>query len=79
MENYNPVLEPSLLVNILTLRYDPSIKSNLPKKIWKDYISDPNNPKWLEIAENGRNYTMSNLTNDVAADSLVELFKEFVF
>ncbi|MCH7648815.1 MAG: hypothetical protein IIA83_09435 [Thaumarchaeota archaeon] len=37
MENYNPVLEPSLLVNILTLRYDPSIKSNLPKKIWKDF------------------------------------------
>ncbi|MCH7648814.1 MAG: hypothetical protein IIA83_09430 [Thaumarchaeota archaeon] len=53
-------------------------EKNYEKK-FLDYISDPNNPKWSEIAENGRNYTMSNLTNDVAADSLVELFKEFVF
>jgi len=44
-----------------------------------DYISDQNNPKWFEIAENGRNYTMNNLTNDVATNSLVELFKEYVF
>ena len=36
MENYNPVLESSSLVNILTLRYDPSIESNLPKKTWND-------------------------------------------
>ena len=43
-----------------------------------DFISDPNNSKWAEIAENGRNYTMNNLTNDVAADSLIQLFKEYV-
>ena len=49
------------------------------EKRFSDYISDPNNPKWSEIAENGRNYTMKNLTNDVAANSLVDLFKEFVF
>jgi hypothetical protein len=43
-----------------------------------EYISDPNNSKWKEIAENGRNYTMNNLTNDIAANSLVSLFKEYV-
>ena len=43
-----------------------------------DFISDPSNSKWAEIAENGRNYTMKNLTNDTAADSLVSLFKEYV-
>ena len=43
-----------------------------------DFISDTDNPKWAEIAQNGRDYTMKNLTNDVAADSLVELFKEYV-
>ena len=43
-----------------------------------EFIFDPDNPKWAEIAENGRNYTMNNLTNDIAADSLVELFREYV-
>ena len=50
MENYNLVLEPSSLVNILTLRYDPSIKPNLPKKTWKDFepINEPVNPTSIE-------------------------------
>ena len=52
-------------------------EKNYEKK-FSDYISDPNNPKWSEIAENGRDYTMNNLTNDVAADSLAELFKEYI-
>jgi asparagine synthase (glutamine-hydrolysing) len=30
-------INPSSIVNILTLRYDPSIKPNLPKKTWKDF------------------------------------------
>ena len=50
MENYNLVLEPSSLVNILTLRYDPSIKPNLPKKTWKDFepINEPANTAFIE-------------------------------
>ena len=50
MENYNLVLEPSSLVNILTLRYDPSIKPNLPKKTWKDFepINEPPNTAFIE-------------------------------
>jgi len=37
VENYNSILESSSLVDILTLRYDPSLKSNLPKKNWQDF------------------------------------------
>jgi len=53
-------------------------EKNYEKKL-SEFISDPNNTKWAEIAENGRNYTMTNLTNDIASNSLVELFKEYIF
>ena len=49
MENYNPVLESPSLVNILTLRYDPLIESNLPKKTWKDFESIDESPNILFI------------------------------
>jgi len=52
-------------------------EKNYEKKL-SDYISDPNNAKWSEIAENGYHYTMANLTNDIASNSLVEIFKEYV-
>ncbi len=53
------------------------MKKNYEKKL-SEFISDPKNTKWSEIAENGRKYTMNNLTNDQASDSLVELFKEYI-
>ena len=37
MESSNVSISPSSIVNILTLRYDPSIKPNLPKKTWNDF------------------------------------------
>jgi len=46
------------------------------KEKFEQYINDPDNPKWEEIANAGREYTMSNLTNDQAVSSLVELMKE---
>ena len=52
-------------------------EKNYEKKL-SDYISDPNNAKWSEIAENGRYYTTNNLTNDVASNSLVEIFREYI-
>ena len=52
-------------------------EKNYEKK-FSEYISYVNNSKWAEIAENGRNHTMNNLTNDTAAESLVDLFKEYV-
>ena len=36
------VFNTSSITNILTLRYDPSITPNLPKKTWKDFIPDSN-------------------------------------
>ena len=44
----------------------------------EEFISDPDNPKWEEIAGAGREYTMNNLTNDQAISSLVELMKEII-
>tara|TARA_Y100001936_G_scaffold4910_1_gene4436 strand:+ start:2702 stop:3592 length:891 start_codon:yes stop_codon:yes gene_type:complete len=52
-------------------------EKNYEKKL-SEFIFDPKNPKWREIAEEGRNYTINNLTNDIAAHSLVNLFKEYV-
>ena len=39
MENSNSTINPSSLVNILTLRYDPNLKSNLPIKTSNDFKS----------------------------------------
>ena len=43
MEISNSPINPSSIVNILTLRYDLSINPNLPKKTWKDFepIDEP--------------------------------------
>ena len=54
------------------------INENNYQQRFADFLSDPENSKWEEIAQNGREYTINNLTNDIAANSLVELFKEYV-
>ena len=50
MEISNSSINPSSIVNILTLRYDLSINPNLPKKTWKDFepIDEPLNPISIE-------------------------------
>ena len=50
MEISNSSINPSSIVNILTLRYDPSINPNLPKKTWKDFepIDELPNPTSIE-------------------------------
>jgi len=48
------------------------------KEKFQQYISDPDNPKWEQIANAGREYTMNNLTNEQAVISLVELMKEII-
>ena len=50
METINPSINPSSIVNILTLRYDPSISPNLPKKTWQDFesIDEPPNIELIE-------------------------------
>ena len=48
------------------------------KEKFEEYLNDLDNPKWEEIANNGRNYTMEFLNNDVAAESLVDLFEKLI-
>jgi asparagine synthase (glutamine-hydrolysing) len=51
VETFNPKINPSSIVDILTLRYDPSIIPNLPKKEWIDFKSN-NMPPNIELIEN---------------------------
>ena len=50
MDSYNLTLQPLSIVNILTLRYDPTIKPNLPIKTWEDFQS-VNKPLSAEFIE----------------------------
>ena len=51
MEISNHSLAPSAIVDILTLRYDPSIIPNLPKKTWTDFKSINESPD-IDLIEN---------------------------
>jgi asparagine synthase (glutamine-hydrolysing) len=51
VETSNPKINPSSIVDILTLRYDPSIIPNLPKKEWTDFKSNNISPD-IELIEN---------------------------
>jgi hypothetical protein len=46
------------------------------KTLFEEYLSDVENPKWKEIADNGRQYVLNELNNDKAVESLIELIKE---
>ena len=43
MDNNNSIVNPSSIVNILTLRYDPNLKPNLPVKTPNDFL--PSEPR----------------------------------
>ena len=45
---------------------------------FKEFIKNPNNPKWKKIADNGRKYALENLNNDKAVNSLVDLMEELL-
>ena len=48
------------------------------KEKFEEYLNDGDNPKWEQIAKNGKEYTMKYLNNDVAVENLVNLFKEMM-
>ena len=48
------------------------------KEKFNEYLSDPNNPKWEIIANQGRKHALENLNNDKAVISLVELMEEIL-
>ena len=52
-------------------------QKNYKRKL-EEYLADPENPKWKEIAKAGRDFTLQNYTNEKAADSLVELMKTLI-
>ena len=48
------------------------------KDKFKEFLNDPDNPKWEEIANAGRQYVVDNLNNDIATEKLVELMKKLL-
>ena len=52
-------------------------ESNYKDK-FEEFLSDKTNPKWEDIASNGRKYIMENLNNDIAANSLAELMGSYL-
>lgn len=48
------------------------------KEKFKEFLNDPENPKWEKIASKGREYVLKNLNNDKAVNSLVELMKDLI-
>ena len=51
------------------------INENNYEQKFQEFLNDPENSKWAEIANAGRNYTLKNFNNDNAVSSLVELMK----
>jgi asparagine synthase (glutamine-hydrolysing) len=51
VETFNPKINSSSIVDILTLRYDSSIIPNLPKKTWIDFKSINESPD-IDLIEN---------------------------
>ncbi|RZD42053.1 MAG: hypothetical protein CXT78_10030 [Thaumarchaeota archaeon] len=54
------------------------INENNYKDKLQEFLNDPNNHKWKKIASQGKEYTLKNLNNDKAVESLVEIFKGLV-
>ena len=42
---------------------------------FQEYLSDPDNKKWEQIASSGKEFTMNNFSNDEAVKQLVTLFE----
>ena len=48
------------------------------KNKFEEFLNDTDNKKWQEIACAGREYVLNNLTNDKAANNLVNLMRELL-
>ena len=48
------------------------------KKRFEEFLNDPDNPNWEQIANAGKEYVMHNLTNDVAVEKLIDLMNDFI-
>ena len=45
---------------------------------FQEYLQDIDNPKWKQIADMGREYSMKNFNNDNGVATLLEFIKEFL-
>lgn len=52
-------------------------ENNFQEK-FTEFLNDPKNPKWEQIASNGRKHALDNFNNDKAVESLIELMYELV-
>jgi hypothetical protein len=60
--------------------YDTSIFINEKnyKNRFEEFLSDPNNPKWSQIATKGREFVLNNFSNDKGVEKLIAIMKEFL-
>ena len=64
MEDTNSIVaNPSVIRNILTLRYNPNQKSPLPKKEWNDFIANNEKPSLEFIEKSIKNYFYEKIKN----------------
>tara|TARA_A100001037_G_C15124105_1_gene625315 strand:+ start:396 stop:1379 length:984 start_codon:yes stop_codon:yes gene_type:complete len=49
------------------------------KNKFQEFLSDPDNPKWKEIAQTGRNFAMNELNNDKAVEKIIKIMKELIY
>jgi hypothetical protein len=54
------------------------INENNYKNKFEEFLSDPKNPKWEEIAMNGKKHALNHLTNDVGVNQLADLIEELI-
>jgi len=54
------------------------IDENNYKQKFQEYLDEPDNPKWKNIAERGKAFTLDNLNNDNAVESLVEIMESLI-
>jgi len=73
VETPNPTVNPSSIVDILTLRYDTSIQPNLPKKTWEDFIPIDKPPSIPSIENSICNEIESNLESHSSKDISIAL------
>lgn len=55
-------LEPNSINNILTLRYNPTKTSQIPKKTWQDFVEKPTTQN---VAQHVEHLIISNITKSI--------------
>tara|TARA_Y100000590_G_scaffold180713_1_gene205949 strand:+ start:2191 stop:3174 length:984 start_codon:yes stop_codon:yes gene_type:complete len=54
------------------------INENNYQSKFQEFLSDPDNPKWEEIAQLGRDFAMNELSNDNAVEIIIESIKKLI-